>query len=50
MRPDDVKSLVEPVLAHRLLLSSNTRLRGRTVEDVLDEVCRNVPVPVADPA
>lgn len=49
VRPDDLKALVHPVLGHRLLLSSNTRLRGRTADDVLDEILGEVPVPVADP-
>ncbi len=48
VRPDDVKRLVHPVLAHRLLLTSQTRLRGRTEGDVLDEILRDVPVPIAD--
>ncbi len=48
VRPDDVKGLAQPVLAHRLLLSSQTRLRGRTAGDVLDEILHEVPVPVAD--
>ncbi|TAK78527.1 MAG: MoxR family ATPase [Dehalococcoidia bacterium] len=50
VRPDDVKDLAQPVLAHRLLLSSNTRLRGRTADDVLDEILRDIAVPVADRA
>ena len=48
VRPDDLKALAHPVLGHRLLLSSNTRLRGRTADDVLDEILAEVPVPVAD--
>jgi MoxR-like ATPase len=48
VRPDDVKSLAHAVLGHRLVLSSNTRLRGRTSDDVLDEILAEVPVPVAD--
>ena len=48
VRPDDVKRLAHPVLAHRLLLSSQTRLRGRSVDDVLDEILRELPVPIAD--
>ncbi len=48
VRPDDIKQLAPPVLAHRLLLSSQTRLRGRTTEDVLDETLREVPVPIID--
>jgi MoxR-like ATPase len=50
VRPDDIKTLAPAVLGHRLLLSSNTRLRGRTADDVLDEILREVPVPVADAA
>ncbi len=48
VRPDDVKWLVQPVLGHRLLLSSQTRLRGRTADDVLDEITRELPVPIID--
>jgi len=48
VRPDDVKRLAQPVLAHRLVLSSQTRLRGRSADDVLDEILHEVPVPVAD--
>jgi MoxR-like ATPase len=50
VRPDDVKRVTHPVLGHRLLLSSNTQLRGRTADDVLDEILAAVPVPVADAA
>jgi MoxR-like ATPase len=50
VRPDDVKLLARPVLAHRLQLSSNSRLRGRDAEEVLDEILGSVPVPLADPA
>ena len=49
VRPDDVKRLAQPVLAHRLMLSSQTRLRGRTTDDVLDEILRELPVPIVDP-
>ncbi|MGE0227322.1 MAG: AAA family ATPase [Dehalococcoidia bacterium] len=48
VRPDDVKRLAQPVLAHRLVLSSQTRLRGRSAADVLDEILHEVPVPVAE--
>jgi len=50
VRPDDVKALVHAVLAHRLQLSSNSRLRGRDADEVLDEILSAVPVPLADPA
>ena len=48
VRPDDVKALAHPVLAHRLVLNSNTRLRGRATDEVLDEVIAQVGVPIAD--
>ena len=50
VRPDDVKRLIHVVLGHRLLLSSQTRLRGRATGDVLDEILHDVPVPIADRA
>jgi MoxR-like ATPase len=46
VRPDEVKRLAPAVLAHRLLLSPQARLRGRGAEQVLHEVLENVPVPV----
>jgi MoxR-like ATPase len=52
VKPDDVKRLAEPVLAHRLLLDGEARLRGRSAEALIDEVLGQVPVPVelAEPA
>jgi MoxR-like ATPase len=44
--PDDIKALVGPVLGHRLLLTSQARLRGRSELTVLDEVVAATPVPV----
>ena len=44
--PDDVKAMAVPVLAHRLILSPTTRLRGSTPEDVVAEVLASVPVPI----
>ncbi|MDH7480247.1 MAG: MoxR family ATPase, partial [Syntrophomonadaceae bacterium] len=44
--PDDVKSLAVPVLAHRLLLKAEARMRGKTEEDVLQEILDRIPVPV----
>ena len=44
--PDDVKTLARPVLAHRLILSTQARLRGRDVEQLLAEVVERIPVPL----
>ncbi len=46
VRPDEVKRLAPPVLAHRLIISSQARLRGRTAEQALAEILQEVPVPV----
>lgn len=43
--PDDVKALAVPVLSHRIILKTETRLKGRTEEDLLREVLVSVPVP-----
>ena len=44
--PDDVKALAETVLAHRLILTSNSRLRGRSAESIVAEVLGALPVPI----
>jgi len=44
--PDDVKTLAEPVFAHRIVPSTDARIRGRTAEELLEEVVRGVEVPV----
>ena len=44
--PDDVKSLASPVLAHRMLITSNSRLRGRTADHVIEEILGTAPVPI----
>jgi MoxR-like ATPase len=43
--PDDIKYLVGPVLAHRLILKEEERLRGGTPEHLLDEIVSQIPVP-----
>ncbi|MFL7811052.1 MAG: AAA family ATPase [Anaerolineae bacterium] len=44
--PDDIKALAPHVLTHRVIINSQTRLRGRTTEEVVMEVVDQVPVPV----
>lgn len=46
--PDDVQPLVVPALAHRLILSSQSRLHGKALPDVLQGVIDQVPVPVEE--
>ncbi|MFO7742700.1 MAG: MoxR family ATPase [Anaerolineae bacterium] len=44
--PDDVKLLAPCVLTHRIIISPTTRLRGRSLAEVLMDVIEKVPVPV----
>jgi len=44
--PDDVKALAGPVLAHRLIIDSERRLRGRGRESLIAEILNQVPAPV----
>ena len=44
--PDDVKTLVPPVLSHRLIVSADAAMAGRGVDSVLAQVLDEVPVPV----
>ncbi len=44
--PDDVKHLAPSVLTHRIIISPQTRLRGRRPEEVMAEIVETVPVPV----
>lgn len=43
--PDDIKFLAVPVLAHRLILREEERLRGETSEHFLEEIVSQIPVP-----
>ncbi len=44
--PDDVKAMAPHVLPHRVILSTQARLRGRDAEDLVADVLQRVPVPV----
>ncbi len=44
--PDDIKYLTPSVLTHRITIHPQTRLRGRTPEQVIAEIVDAVPVPV----
>ncbi|WP_345638089.1 AAA family ATPase [Rugosimonospora acidiphila] len=47
--PEDLQVLIEPVFAHRLLLSPDSQLRGTTAEQILAGVRESVAVPAAQP-
>ncbi|HJZ47253.1 MAG TPA: MoxR family ATPase [Roseiflexaceae bacterium] len=44
--PDDVKELAAPTLGHRLILTPEARLRGRSPATVVGNVLARVPAPV----
>ena len=43
--PDDVKNLVAPVLAHRLVLSPAARMNGISIFQILSDLLEFIPVP-----
>jgi MoxR-like ATPase len=47
--PEDVRRLAAPVLGHRLLLTAEAEVGGRTPAEVVAEVLGTVPVPRVDP-
>jgi MoxR-like ATPase len=48
--PDDVQLLLTHVLAHRMLLTSDAHVAGRTASDLLHRVVRTTPIPGSDAA
>ena len=44
--PEDVQHMALPVLAHRLVLSPESRMKGVTAQSVVMKVLKSVPVPV----
>ena len=45
--PDDVRAVLQPVLAHRIILNPDALLRGENVSAVLDRVTSQVKAPVS---
>ncbi|GCE17250.1 AAA family ATPase [Dictyobacter kobayashii] len=45
--PDDIKLLVKPTLAHRIIVTPAARVRSITSASILDEILQSVPVPNA---
>ncbi len=44
--PDDIKFVAPYVLCHRMILSAQAQLRGRTTPELIDDIISAVPVPV----
>jgi MoxR-like ATPase len=47
--PDDIKALIVPALAHRVILGPGARLRDLSAQQVVEEIMHNVPAPGGDP-
>ncbi len=45
--PDDVKALAAPILAHRIIISPDARIRNIRQEDIIQEILNSTPVPGA---
>jgi MoxR-like ATPase len=45
--PEDLQRLASPVLSHRLLMSTDAQIAGRTAEQTIADIVRTVPVPAA---
>jgi MoxR-like ATPase len=48
--PDDVKALAVPVLAHRLVISQDSFIRGINAQDIVLQVLDDITVPIGDMA
>jgi MoxR-like ATPase len=48
VQPDDIKRIVGPVLAHRLILRPESRLRKQTAEQILDAIVAEIAVPTLE--
>ena len=46
--PDDIKALVVPTFAHRIILGPAARLRDLDASQIVNEIMENVPVPGGD--
>ena len=46
--PSDIQHLAPALLTHRIHLSAQTRLRGRSPDQIVAEIADSVPVPVID--
>ena len=44
--PDDIKDMAPAVLSHRLIISPQAQLRGRTAAELVADIVESVPVPV----
>lgn len=46
--PDDVKSLAPDILNHRLMLSAEARIEGKTIQEIIENILYSIHIPVVD--
>lgn len=46
--PDIIQKLAKPVMRHRLILQPHSQLGGITADKIIDEIIRQIPIPVRD--
>jgi MoxR-like ATPase len=46
--PDDIKTVADPILGHRLILAPGAQLQNRDEQSILDELLEKVQVPGGD--
>jgi MoxR-like ATPase len=44
--PDDIKSLFESVMSHRIILKPESKLKGITEKEVIERAIQRVEVPI----
>jgi MoxR-like ATPase len=44
--PDDVKSLAPDILNHRLMLSAEARIEGKTIQETIKNILHSIHIPV----
>lgn len=44
--PDDVKSLAPDILNHRLMLSAEARIEGKTIQETINNILHSIHIPV----
>ncbi len=46
--PDDVKTILQPALSHRLILKAETRVQGIKPEQIIADIAKKIPVPTVE--
>jgi MoxR-like ATPase len=44
--PDDIQKLIHAILGHRLIVSPEAQLRGRTATIILEDILKSVPLKI----